>query len=210
MGKKQFKAESKRLLDLMINSIYTNKEIFLREIISNASDAIDKLCYLSLTDDKVGLSRSDYHIDIIVDKNERTITVRDNGIGMTQEEAENNLGVIAKSGSYKFKSELDTEQAEGEVPAVIEHDFPGGRMVDHYFVTPSPAFWADEGVQSLDGVSGILFLQQPDGAPWKILVHEPSMIKEVVFDFPEEEFRKMLADNAMILPGEPGFTPITD
>lgn len=102
------------------------------------------------------------------------------------------------------------EQAEGEVQAVIEHDFPGGRMVDHYFVTPSPAFWADEGVQSLDGVSGILFLQQPDGAPWKILVHEPSMIKEVVFDFPEEEFRKMLADNAMILPGEPGFTPVTD
>ena len=69
------------------------------------------------------------------------------------------------------------EQAEGEVPAVIEHDFPGGRMVDHYFVTPSPAFWAAEGRQSLDGVSGILFLQQPDGAPWKILVHEPSMIK---------------------------------
>ena len=82
------------------------------------------------------------------------------------------------------------EQAEGEVPAVIEHDFPGGRMVDHYFVTPSPAFWADEGVQSLDGVSGILFLQQPNGAPWKILVHEPSMIKEVVFDFPEEECRR--------------------
>ena len=119
MGKKQFKAESKRLLDLMINSIYTNKEIFLREIISNASDAIDKLCYLSLTDDKVGLSRSDYHIDIIVDKNERTITVRDNGIGMTQEEAENNLGVIAKSGSYKFKSELDNEQAEGEDISII-------------------------------------------------------------------------------------------
>ena len=76
--------------------------------------------------------------------------------------------------------------------------------------TPSPAFWADEGVQSLDGVSGILFLQQPDGAPWKILVHEQSMIKEVVFDFPEEEFRKMLADNGVTLPGEPGFAPITD
>ena len=119
MGKKQFKAESKRLLDLMINSIYTNKEIFLREIISNASDAIDKLCYLSLTDDKVGLNRSDYHIDIIVDKTERTITVRDNGIGMTQEEAENNLGVIAKSGSYKFKSELDSEQTEGEDISII-------------------------------------------------------------------------------------------
>ncbi len=101
-------------------------------------------------------------------------------------------------------------QAEGEVPAVIEHDFPGGRMVDHYFVTPSPAFWADEGIKSLDSVSGILFLQQPDGAPWKILVHETSMIKEVVFDFPEEEFRKMLADNGVILPGEPGFAPITE
>ena len=111
MSKKQFKAESKRLLDLMINSIYTNKEIFLREIISNASDAIDKLCYLSLTDDKVGLDRSDYKIDIIIDKEARTITVRDNGIGMTMEEAENNLGVIAKSGSYKFKDEMDKEQA---------------------------------------------------------------------------------------------------
>ena len=96
MAKKQFKAESKRLLDLMINSIYTNKEIFLREILSNASDAIDKLCYLSLTDDKVGLDRGDYRIDIIPNKEERTITVRDNGIGMTMEEAENNLGVIAK------------------------------------------------------------------------------------------------------------------
>ena len=98
-------------------------------------------------------------------------------------------------------------QAEGEVPAVIEHDFPGGRMVDHYFVTPSPAFWADEGVQSLDGVSGILFLQQPDGAPWKILVNDTTMFKEVYFDFPEEEFRQMLANSHVILPGEPGFVP---
>ena len=112
MGKKQFKAESKRLLDLMINSIYTNKEIFLREILSNASDAIDKLCYLSLTDDKVGLNRDDFKIEILVDKEARTITVRDNGIGMTLEEAENNLGVIAKSGSYKFKDEMDSDKAE--------------------------------------------------------------------------------------------------
>ncbi len=112
MAKKQFKAESKRLLDLMINSIYTNKEIFLREIISNASDAIDKLCYLSLTDDRVGLDRGDYKIDIIVDKDARTITVRDNGIGMTAEEAESNLGVIAKSGSYKFKDEMDSGKAD--------------------------------------------------------------------------------------------------
>ena len=103
-----------------------------------------------------------------------------------------------------------SEQQAGEVPAVIEHDFADGRMVDHYYVTPSESFWQDEGVKRLNSVSGILFLQQPDGAPWKILVHEPSMIKEVVFDFPEEEFRKMLADNAVILPGEQGFTPITD
>ena len=94
MAKKQFKAESKRLLDLMINSIYTNKEIFLREIISNASDAIDKLCYQALTDDQVGLNRDDFKIDVVIDKEARTITVSDNGIGMTQDEAENNLGVI--------------------------------------------------------------------------------------------------------------------
>ena len=114
MSKKQFKAESKRLLDLMINSIYTNREIFLREIISNASDAIDKLCYLSLTDTNVGMSRADYKIDIIPDKEARTLTVRDNGIGMTMEECENNLGVIAKSGSLKFKGEMDKDQAEGD------------------------------------------------------------------------------------------------
>ena len=119
MAKKQFKAESKRLLDLMINSIYTNKEIFLREIISNASDAIDKLCYLSLTDDKVGLERSDYRIRITVNKDERTVTVSDNGIGMTQDEAEKNLGVIAKSGSYKFKNEMDSGEAEKDDISII-------------------------------------------------------------------------------------------
>ena len=107
MAKKQFKAESKRLLDLMINSIYTHKEIFLREIISNASDAIDKLCYLSLTDDKVGLNRGDFRIEITVDKDARTLTVSDNGIGMDKEELENNLGVIASSGSYKFRQEAE-------------------------------------------------------------------------------------------------------
>ena len=117
MSKKQFKAESKRLLDLMINSIYTNKEIFLREIISNASDAIDKLCYLSLTDDKVGLSRDDFHIDVIPDKEARTLTVRDNGIGMSAQECENNLGVIAKSGSLNFKNEM--EEGKGDDLSII-------------------------------------------------------------------------------------------
>ena len=90
MERKEFKAESKRLLDLMINSIYTHKEIFLREIISNASDAIDKLCYLSLTDDKVGMKRDDFEIRLTLDKENRTLTVSDNGIGMSAEELENN------------------------------------------------------------------------------------------------------------------------
>ncbi|MDF2838765.1 MAG: Chaperone protein HtpG, partial [Evtepia sp.] len=107
MEKKQFKAESQRLMDLMINSIYTHKEIFLREIISNASDAIDKLAYCALTDEKVGLSRSDFQIVITPDKETGTITVSDNGIGMDKDAMENNLGTIAKSGSYQFKQEME-------------------------------------------------------------------------------------------------------
>lgn len=107
MPKKQFQAESKRLLDLMINSIYTKKEIFLRELLSNASDAIDKLAYKSLTDDKVGKTREDFKITITIDKAARTLTISDNGIGMTKEELSQNLGVIAKSGSGAFKESLD-------------------------------------------------------------------------------------------------------
>ena len=95
MAKKQFKAESKRLLGLMIDSIYTHKEIFLRELISNASDAIDKLCYQSLTEGNVGLDRSDFFIRVEADKDKRTLTVSDNGLGMTDEELDSNLGVIA-------------------------------------------------------------------------------------------------------------------
>ena len=110
MRKKQFKAESKRLLDLMINSIYTHKEIFLREIISNASDAIDKLCYLSLTDDKVGLNRQDFRILLAANPDSRTLTVSDNGIGMDEDDLEHNLGVIANSGSFQFKGELEGKE----------------------------------------------------------------------------------------------------
>ena len=110
MSKKEFKAESKRLLDMMINSIYTHKEIFLREIISNASDAIDKLCYISLTDDKVGLKREDFQITLTIDKENRTLTVSDNGIGMDESDLENNLGVIANSGSLQFKGELEGKE----------------------------------------------------------------------------------------------------
>ena len=105
MEQKQFKAESKRLLDMMIHSIYTHKEIFLRELISNASDAIDKLYFKSLTDDRVGLAKDDFAIWISADKDSRTLKITDNGIGMTAEELENNLGTIANSGSLKFKTE---------------------------------------------------------------------------------------------------------
>ena len=107
MEKKQFQAESQRLLDLMINSIYTHREIFLREIISNASDAIDKLAYTALTDDKVGLNRDQFANTITRDKEARTLTVSDNGIGMSKEEMEENLGTIAKSGSLGFKQAME-------------------------------------------------------------------------------------------------------
>lgn len=105
MAKKAFKAESKRLLDLMINSIYTQKEIFLRELISNASDAIDKIYYKALTDDNLVFDKDNYYIKITPDKDQRLLTISDTGIGMTQEELENNLGVIARSGSYAFKQQ---------------------------------------------------------------------------------------------------------
>ena len=99
----------------MVNSIYTHKEIFLREIISNASDACDKLCYQALTDDAVGMSRKDFKIEIKVDKEHRTLTVSDNGIGMDKEDLENNLGVIASSGSYKFKQEVGDDAKDTDV-----------------------------------------------------------------------------------------------
>lgn len=112
MAKKQFKTESKRLLDLMVNSIYTHKDIFLRELVSNASDAIDKLAYLALTDEKVGLNRGDFQITLVPDKASRTLTISDNGMGMTAEDLEKNLGTIAKSGSLQFKQALDEGEAK--------------------------------------------------------------------------------------------------
>ncbi|QRG69027.1 molecular chaperone HtpG [Brevibacillus choshinensis] len=109
MEKKQFQAESKRLLEMMINSIYTQKEIFLRELISNASDAIDKMYYRALTDDSLVFDKDSYYVKVIADKNNRTLTIRDTGIGMTQDELESHLGVIAKSGSLAFKKENETK-----------------------------------------------------------------------------------------------------
>jgi molecular chaperone HtpG len=110
MAKKQFKAESKRLLDLMINSIYTHKEIFIRELISNANDAIDKSYYLSLVDEKISFNKDDFYIRITADKANRTLTITDTGIGMTKEDLENNLGTIARSGSLEFKNENEAKE----------------------------------------------------------------------------------------------------
>lgn len=154
MAKKQFKAESKRLLDLMINSIYTHKEIFLREIISNASDAIDKLAYRALTDEKVGLNREDFKIVVVPDKEARTLTVADNGIGMTQEEMENNLGTIAKSGSLQFKKETENaDDAELDIIGQFGVGFYSAFMVADKVTVISKAYggetawkWESEGV----------------------------------------------------------------
>ncbi len=144
MRKKQFKAESKKLLDMMIHSIYTNREIFIRELISNASDAIDKLYFKSLTDDSVGMSKSDFEIMVAADKDARTITISDNGIGMTAEELEANLGTIAKSGSLNFKK--DNEEAKKNDIEVIGQfgvGFYSSFMVASKVEAVSKAFGAD-------------------------------------------------------------------
>ena len=147
MAKKQFKAESKRLLDLMINSIYTHKEIFLREILSNASDACDKLCYQALTDDSVKLTRKDFKIDLSVNKEGRTITVTDNGIGMDKEDLENNLGVIASSGSYKFKQEVGDDTKDTDVIGQFGVGFYSAFMVCDQVTVRTRKFGSDTAYQ---------------------------------------------------------------
>ncbi len=146
MAKKQFKAESKRLLDLMINSIYTHKEIFLRELISNASDAVDKLAYKALTDDQVGLNRSDFQIILQPDKEGRILTISDNGIGMTKEELEQNLGTIARSGSFQFKQEMEKAEAGKDVDIIGQFGvgFYSAFMVADSVIVRSRAYGSDE------------------------------------------------------------------
>ena len=149
MRTKQFKAESKRLLDLMINSIYTHREIFLRELISNASDAIDKLYYRSLTEDNTGISRDDFAIQLELDKENRLLTVTDNGCGMPKEELENNLGPIAKSGSLAFKKENDLQGQEGadkdvDIIGQFGVGFYSAFMVSDWVTVTSRAFGSEE------------------------------------------------------------------
>ncbi len=143
MAQKQFKAESKRLLDLMINSIYTHKEIFLRELISNASDALDKLYYQSLTDAVTGIGREDLTIRLAVDKDTRTLTVTDNGVGMSKEELEQNLGTIAKSGSLAFKKETE-ENAEVDIIGQFGVGFYAAFMVADCVTVTSRRYDSEE------------------------------------------------------------------
>ncbi len=158
MAKKQFKAESKRLLDLMINSIYTHKEIFLRELLSNASDAVDKLAYRSLTDDGVKLKRKDFQITIVPDKAARTLTITDNGVGMTKEELEKNLGTIARSGSLQFKQEMDKAEKGAKNVDIIGQfgvGFYSAFMVADTVAVRSKAYGSDQAWEwKSDGADG--------------------------------------------------------
>lgn len=165
MQTKEFKAESKRLLDMMINSIYTHKKIFLREIISNASDAIDKLYFKSLTDTSVGMKKSDFAINIAIDKENRTLTVSDNGIGMTEEDLENNLGTIANSGSFAFKKDNDLGD-DVDIIGQFGVGFYSTFMVAKEVTVVTKAFGSDQAYKwTSDGVEGYTIEEcdKPDG-----------------------------------------------
>ena len=154
MKKKQFKTESKRILDLMINSIYTNKEIFLRELISNSSDALDKLYYLSLTNKDIKVNKDDLYIRVDYNKDKRTITISDNGTGMTEEELENNLGVIAESGSLKFKEE-NKEQNDVNIIGQFGVGFYSAFMVSDKVTVESKSYKDDKAtIWESTGVDG--------------------------------------------------------
>ena len=198
MAKKQFKAESKRLLDLMINSIYTHKEIFLRELVSNASDALDKLAYRALTDDKVGVDRSELKITLTPDQIARTLTISDNGIGMTREELESNLGTIARSGSLQFKQ--DMAAAEGDKPSDVDIigqfgvGFYSAFMVADKVTVTSRAYGADEAWQwESTGADGYTLTQcGKDTVGTDIVLHIKANTDDDKYDEYLEQYR--LAD----------------
>ncbi len=194
MAKQEFKTESKRVLDLMINSIYTHKEIFLREIISNASDAIDKLCYKALTDDSVGMDRSDFKIWVDADPDARTVTVSDNGIGMNREELEENLGTIAKSGSLDFKSELsDEEKADKNIDIIGQFGvgFYSAFMVADKVRVTSKAYGSDKAfVWESEGVDGYTISEGvKDSVGTEIVMHIKENTDEENYDEFTEPYR---------------------
>lgn len=187
MAKKQFKTESKQMLDLMINSIYTNREIFLRELISNASDAIDKLYFRSLTDDSVQLKHDDFHIDVKIDKENRLLTVSDNGIGMTEEELDKNLGTIAKSGSRQFAAENETDGQDVDIIGQFGVGFYAAFMVADRVEVVSRAFGADKAYRwQSSGADGYTITEaQKDVVGTDVILH----IKE---NTPEAEYDEFL------------------
>ena len=192
MAKKEFKAESKRLLELMINSIYTHKEIFLREIISNASDAIDKLAYVALTDDKVGMNRSDFKIVVVPDKENRTLTVSDNGIGMTKEELEHNLGTIAQSGSFQFKKDLSDEdktKSDTDVIGQFGVGFYSAFMVSDKITVISKAYGSDKAYKwESEGADGYTITEcEKDSVGTDVIMHiKPDTEDEDYCEYLEE------------------------
>lgn len=185
MTKKEFKAETKRLMELMVNSIYTHKEIFLREIVSNASDAIDKMNYHAITDPSSGLSREDFRIDISVDKEVRTITVSDNGIGMTADDMERNLGMIAYSDSFDFKSNLD-EDADSKVIGQFGVGFYSAFMTSDKVTVISRAFGDEKAsVWESEGTEGYVITEgERDSVGTDVIMH----IKEDTEDENYSEF----------------------
>ncbi|MEF7439537.1 molecular chaperone HtpG [Paenibacillus lautus] len=190
MAKKQFKAESKRLLEMMINSIYTQREIFLRELISNASDAIDKIYYKALTDDSLTFNKEDYYVKIIADKANRTLTITDTGIGMTKEDLENNLGVIAKSGSLAFKSENEAKDGHNII-GQFGVGFYSAFMVADVVTVTSRALGSDEAFKwESEGADGYTIMPaDKDSVGTEIVLKIKENTEDDQYDEYLEEYR---------------------
>lgn len=190
METKQFKAESKRLLDLMINSIYTHKEIFLRELISNASDAMDKIYYKALTDDSIKFNKDDYYIKIVADKENRTLKIVDTGIGMTKEELEDSLGVIAKSGSHKFKEENELKDGY-DIIGQFGVGFYSAFMVADNITVVSKAIGSDEAYKwESQGADGYTITQsEKSGVGTEITLNIRANTEEENYDEYLDEYR---------------------
>lgn len=184
MAKKQFKTESKRMLDLMINSIYTNKEIFLRELISNASDAIDKLYFKSLTDQSVQMNRDDFKIEVSIDKANRLLKVCDNGIGMTEEELDKNLGTIAKSGSLQFTNENETGEHDVDIIGQFGVGFYAAFMVADRVEVVSRAYGSDKAFKwQSTGADGYTVTEaEKDTVGTEITLHIKESTEEADYD----------------------------